>query len=219
MAGQVSGRFEWYATVSAKFSRSDELTRKLSRWNAEADKVLNAQRAAVDHQKQELAADLKRLEQERSTNESERDTLRKRLDTYLPSWLRGLVSPEEMFTFYAPLLLSLAIVVAFKALLVRRHFTFFRDRIYPDHLARRDPSLSSSWTLVYRGPAGTMATAILFLGGTLLLWLVFEWGFALTQRWSLLLPDTEVGAVEWSVACLWLGGYCSVRHSFLSRLS
>ncbi len=152
------GERSWYESVAGKEQELSGLAQLLDGWRRELTTHLTPQVERAAAADAALAAQTKRLEQALADAATRQTQLRSSVAELLPDWIRGLVSPEELVRAYPFALAGLALLVGLAAALARHHFIRCRDALYPDGTARRDPALSSLWTLVFRGCRGTFWT-------------------------------------------------------------
>lgn len=174
---------EWYRTAVRKDSVVGGLEKELDEYKRDFSRVSTAELERLN----ESIGERKRvLHDVKAAIQSLKKTTKHLagvLDSALPGWIRGLVSPEQMIQLYPPTLVFLAILLVYKATTARRHFVNVRNHLYPDGAHQRDAALSSTWTLVYRGATGTLVTALVFVGcAVLLLWL-FDRGTDAALTW------------------------------------
>ncbi len=223
---------EWYRTVERKDSVVRDLHKELDRYQRDFGRVSTAERERLEQSIAERRRLLRDLQAEIQALEKTTEHLAEVLDTTLPGWIRGLVTPEQMIQLFPPALVLLVSVLVFKAATARRHFVTVRDHLYPDAAYRRDAALSSTWTLVYRGMTGTMTTAVVFVGCAVLLLWFFDRGTDAALTWLANHPgagweDTgpwlqRLRPVGW---ILFVGGACAsalalvldARAAFLAR--
>jgi hypothetical protein len=189
---------QWYRTVARKDSVVSGLVEQLDAYRRDFTRVATAERERLNESIGARRQVLREIRTEIKGLEETTEHLGEVLDTALPGWIRGLVSPEQMIQLYPPALLLLAGVLTFKTCTTRRHFVSVRDHLYADGAHRRDGALSSTWTLVYRGAIGTCVTAVAFVGcAALLLWL-FDRGTDAALTWLANRPDAGwAGTGSW----------------------
>ncbi|MHC4955423.1 MAG: hypothetical protein ACYTGZ_16340 [Planctomycetota bacterium] len=181
---------DWYRTAVQKDDKLKKLNDALSAYRENAEKHIDGERSKLDAQVNRLRSSSKETGAEVEAKNERLDGLRGVLDQTLPPWLSGFVSAPVLVQAYPIALLGLVAVLAVMAWRVRSQFVIVRGEIYTDGRSRDDPSLSSVWTLVRRGTAGTFATAVLYVGGAALLWWLFESGCSNALAW-VPVPDQE----------------------------
>ncbi len=139
----------------------------------------------------EVETDLKEHRQDFEALEERTQELSDTLDSILPEWIRGMVTPEEMILLHPTVLLCLLALLGLKAHLIRRSFLRVRGKIYPDGAYHRDPALSSLWTITCRGRFGTLRTVVVLIAGSTSLWWIFEIASTRSLEWSRGHPDGE----------------------------
>ena len=76
----------------------------------------------------------------------------------LPAWARGILNLEQLMVIYPWLLAGIALYLIATAIQASRHFRAIADGEGWSAEERRDPVLSTAWTLTPRGTAGSLAT-------------------------------------------------------------
>jgi hypothetical protein len=76
----------------------------------------------------------------------------------LPAWARGILDLKQLMVIYPWLLAGIAIYLIATAIQASRHFHAMADGEGWTAEERRDPVLSTAWTLTPRGPVGSVAT-------------------------------------------------------------
>lgn len=205
-ARQHIGNRDWYATIQGKDRELAELTAFLRRRQEEFIGLVRAQQQTLEAKRKALSGRQEQVQDQVTKIGKGLDDLSTKMQKLLPEWLRDLVSPAEMLELYPLVLLGLVGVISFKAGLVRHHYLVVREGLRPQGLSLRDSAVSSLWTLVYRGTVGTGVTAAMYLGGTLLLWWLFERGSFLAGAWLPGQPSPLWAAAKgWLPVIRWLG--------------
>lgn len=205
-AGEHMGNRSWYASIQSKDKELGELTESLRQRQQMFIEFVKEQQQKLERRKKTLAKEQQLKRDQVSQIEKVMADLNVKMQKVFPDWLRDLVLPEEMLQLYPLVLLVSVVVIGFKAGLIRRHFLIVRQGHRPQDLSLRDPAMSSLWTLVRRTPLGTAVTAAVYLGGIILLWLLFERGSGLAATW---LTEHSDAAWVWARVSLpaapWLG--------------
>ncbi|MGH7391179.1 MAG: hypothetical protein ACREM3_17230 [Candidatus Rokuibacteriota bacterium] len=200
------GSRAWYETIQQKDRELRELTESLRVRQAAFDGLVKAQEEALKARERARAERQRRAEAQVAGIEKVQARLRTEMQKLLPDLIGGFVSVEEILQLYPLALLGLVGVVAFKAGLVRHHYLVVREGYRARTAPTRDAAMSSLWTLVDRGPLGTAVTAVVYLGGTVLCWWLFERGCGLTQAWLPGHPEATWGWIAaWLPAVRWVG--------------
>ncbi|MCP5524441.1 MAG: hypothetical protein H7A46_23165 [Verrucomicrobiales bacterium] len=175
---------DWWQTVQGKESVIGAIGDSLEQSRVRLEETLKAESERLEagvkaeaRRVRELSAQETDAEAARQQHAGERAALEQALDDLLPSWLRGLVSIENLFQGFPLALLGLAVFVAFKLLSVRRHFSWVQRANKLSGAALADPATSTLWTLTWRGPGGSLATAAGLMAFVLLSWALFEVGW------------------------------------------
>lgn len=177
------GHNTWFQTLNAKDSEIRRITSTLDRWQREFQTSIGAKKQMIDKEKSELLIQQEITKVEIENIEAEQKRIETELETMLPDWLRGFIDIKEIFQLYPLALIGIIGFIGFKANLLRSHFFVVRQGLIPKSLVEKDLSASSVWTLIYRGPLGTIITALTYLLIILLFWNLFETGTALTEKW------------------------------------
>ena len=193
------GNRTWYETIQQKDRELSELTAFLRQRQEGLLRLVREQQKVLEPKKQALAERQQLAQAQAAGIRKTLGDLNTQMQKLLPDWLRDLVLPEEMLQLYPLILLGLAGVIAVKAGLVRHHYLVVREGKKLGELTLRDGAVSSLWTLVYRGALGSAATCAMYLGGTALLWWLFERGSSLAAHWLSGQP-----AAAWAAAGNWL---------------
>ncbi len=205
-ARQHIGNRTWYETIQGKDRELRELTAFLRQRQEAFIGLVREQQKTLEPKKRDLAERQHQAQEQATGIGKALAELNAKMQKLLPEWLRDLVSPEEMLQLYPLVLLGLVGVVGFKVGLGRRHYLIVREGHRPQDLSLRDSAVSSLWTLVYRGALGTGATGAVFLGGTALLWWLFERGSGLAAAWLTGHPSAAWAVAKgWLPAIRWLG--------------
>jgi hypothetical protein len=207
----------WHKTVQAKESKLDALTKDLDAKQKSFIKVVQDRQALLETEKTELVDQQITLVKREDKVTKDLEAIQAKLDKILPAWLKGLVLPEEIIQLYPPVVLVLVLLIGTRSLCLRRNYQVVRRHLYPKAESRRDPDLSSIWTLVYRGKAGTASTTCLYLLSLALLWYLFEGSCDLGTRWisklspaNLLISQNHLSATQWMGRILFSAGLLGV---------
>ena len=200
------GHKSWFQTHETKDSEIDRITTTLERWQREFQTSIGSIKQMIQVEKSKLLKQQESTRAEINNNEAEQKRLETELETMLPNWLQGFIDIKEIFQLYPLALMAIIGFLGFKAYLLRHHFFVIRQGLIPESLVEKDASVSSVWTLIYRGPLGTTITGLTYLSIILLFWNLFETGTALTEKW-LIFNGEEAWPfiIEQSGFVLWLG--------------
>ena len=80
------------------------------------------------------------------------------MDDALPGWARGFLDVRQLLVIYPWLLAGIAVFLTATALRTTYHFHAMAEGEGWSADERRDPLLSTAWTVTPRGPAGSLAT-------------------------------------------------------------
>lgn len=177
------GNKNWYKSVSAKDNEMAKVTATLEKWQETFLKDLNSRKNTVKKEKENFLSQKDQAKSQINDIKKEQTRLEEKMESVFPEWMRGFVDIKEMFQCYPLALLGIICFLGFKANLLRQHYHVIREGLIPKSLVTKDPSASSVWTLIYRGPLGTLVTALTYLVVILFLWNLFEAGINLTATW------------------------------------
>jgi gas vesicle protein len=200
------GNRSWYETIQMKDRELRMLTDFLKDKQEELSKPVRDLQEDLKRREKDLASRQDQVQEKAAKIESDLGELDNKMQQLLPDWLRGLGKPAEMIQLYPLVLLGLVCFLANKAVQIRRHYLVVREGYRLESLSLRDPAMSTMWTLAYRGALATTSTAMVYLGGLILLWVLFEQGASLAAEW---LKLESVSPWIWSDPLLpvvtWLG--------------
>lgn len=145
----------WWTTLDRKDDTAAAIGEEL-KW------VLNDASAAAPKIKAELEAAEKTLAKQLQDAASEIEALKaelgKVIDRAMPTWARGIIGVDHLLVLFPWLLAGIAIYLVGTALRSSHHFHAMADGEKWSTEERRDPLLSTSWTLTPRGVTGSIAT-------------------------------------------------------------
>ena len=198
----------WYETVDRKdrtmVDLSDALNERLGEFSIFVTRELDAVKEARSQVDQRLDDLTRKL-----TAESHRlEVIKGELDTILPQWLHGLVETHHMIQLLPLLLLGAALYVLGTGVKLTRHYQRYAagNRLGDELTA--EPAMSSTWTLIPRGPYGTAQTCLAYSLFFLVSWVLLEKSITLLQAWLVI----DASAAWAPVPALWDG------FRWLSRL-
>ena len=200
------GHNTWFQTLEAKDSEIRRITSTLAEWQKKFQASIGTKKQMIQIEKSKLLKQQESTRAEINNNEAKLKRLETELETILPDWLRGFIDIKEIFQLYPLALMGIIGFLGFKANLLRHHFFIIRQGLIPGSLVEKDMSVSSVWTLIYRGPLGTAITGLTYLIIILLFWNLFETGTALTETWLTYNEEEAWPFIkEQSGFVLWLG--------------
>jgi len=150
---------DWWRTVARKNETTREIGEKLTQILDSAS--ANAQ-AATDEIKIKSETMRSKLENAKKIVETLNKQLQNVMDRALPAWARGMLKVEQLLVVYPWLLAGLAALLVATGWRGSRQFHAMADGEGWSAEERRDPLLSSSWTLTNRGPSGSIATFLTY---------------------------------------------------------
>jgi hypothetical protein len=183
----------WYETFFMKDREMRELTYSLESKIDVISTLIRADQSKIDTKRQGLAKLANALKYDIRRREGVLDELEREMEKILPGWLRGILSIDQMIQLFPFILLGMLVYVTGNALSLTRHHHFVLEGIGISQAERRDPSISSVWTVTPRGRLGTALTLITYVSFALAIWFFFEWGCLLLGKW--LTANNEVAWV------------------------
>lgn len=200
------GNNQWYQTIRRKGQEIIKITSTIDGFKNEFLVSLEAKKDLIREEKKEYLHAQKDTKKMIQDLEADQQRLELDLKNVLPEWITGFVDIQEIFQLYPLALIGIIGFLGVKANLLRHHFVVLRQGLIPKDLVLQDPSASSIWTLIYRGPWGTLVTVFTYLAITLVFWNLFETGTTLTESWLV-----NAGEETWEsitshlTFILWLG--------------
>jgi hypothetical protein len=198
------GNREWYRTIQGKGEAVDSLAHSIGAfnntvgdvgesWKNKCQTLITNQQQAVSDAGETLDEKAKAMQARLSTHQEAMTQLGKKLEGVLPSWIGNLVSPMEMVQIFPAVVLILIACIAFQAWKLRRIYHLLESTAAEDGVPINGVADASTWTLSSRGSASTVVTIAAYLGGTVLLWCLFEQGSAIACRFK---PDGSESAMQ-----------------------
>jgi hypothetical protein len=178
----------WYQTLNRKEATMLDLTKELNRRLSDFSAVIEHELQSVKQAREAVNAQLQTLN---STIVSEGDKLKdieKELQAILPTWLRGLVTTEQVIQLLPVFLLGAAIYVFYIGLGLTRHYQIYVAGKEFKQGVTTDPAMSSIWTLIARGRYGTLLTMTAYVVFFVLVWGRFEKSVGLLLQWIAIDP-------------------------------
>ncbi|MEO1201522.1 MAG: hypothetical protein AAFX10_02365 [Pseudomonadota bacterium] len=146
----------WWRTTMAKDQTASEIGNEIN-W------ILAGASDVADETREELAvraADMnKQLDALDADIESLSDELTDVMNRALPAWARNIIDVEDLLVLFPLLLAGIAAYLLATAVRTAGHFHAMADGEGWSDEDRKDPLLSSAWTLTPRGSRGTLMTA------------------------------------------------------------
>jgi hypothetical protein len=208
---------EWHETIQTKDMQLSKLTKDLTDKQESFINIVKARQTLLDAKKTKLVDQQMTLVKDDQEVTRDLEDIQAKLDKILPAWLRGLVLPKEIIQLYPLIIVVLVLLIGTWSLSLRRNYRVVRKHLYPQAESRRDPDLSSIWTLVYRGRAGTTSTACIYIFSLALLWYLFEGSCDLATDWmtklsptNLLISQNGLSATQWIGRILFSAGLLGV---------
>lgn len=178
----------WYRTLNLKEATMHDLTRDLNQRMQDFAAAIERELARVKQARKAADAKLATLNHSIDLQADRLKDIEKALQDVLPSWLRGLVSTEQVIQFLPLYLLGSAVYVFFLGMSLTRHFRTYAagKGLTPDITG--DPAMSSTWTLIARGRYGTLLSIAAYLVFFALVWVLLEKATGLLEDWLSLDP-------------------------------
>lgn len=209
----------WYVTLEMKAAHLNRLTRTLDRKLDAVARIIRRDRPELERRQEELQSRLSALTNDTNYRDKKKrlQDLQKQMEMILPSWIRGMISVEEMLQLYPFIVVVLAIYVMALAVSGASHYRFLAETLDFAEAGRQDPGFSSLWTLTYRGRLGTLQTIGVYVLFIAAMWFFFESGAAIFAEWltareTALLDANTFAAFRWLcrlalLALLGVAGY------------
>jgi len=167
----------WWERVDLKDETAEMVTEDL---DAQLQPLSRKVQRIVEALPQKIESQRAEAEQLRSKAEVERAdadaSLQAALDEILPSWIRGLITVEQMVWLYPGVIVVLVVYVLILGLSASQHFRDMADGMGLDPSSRRDPVVSSLWTMTDRGEKHTVMTYGAYLLFAVSMWVLYELG-------------------------------------------
>ncbi|MBL8840428.1 MAG: hypothetical protein JNL90_02745 [Planctomycetes bacterium] len=161
---------EWLATPDQKRQEVEGLNGVIERWR----QALEAELTPLQQQLEQRGAAAKErsdaLAAQQEGIAARQQELTKKVADLLPAWIKNFVTVDELVRLLPFALVLLAGLIAVGAALTRHHHLASRAPLHPDPAERRDPALTSSWTLADRGLLGTLWTTLCWCAATAAWW-------------------------------------------------
>ena len=173
----------WYETVSDKEVNIKKLTESLREELSTVVEIIDTTKEQIDNKRNALSSREVVLKKDSVSKENDLSTLNSEMQEVLPSWLKGLISIDQMIQLYPiaiPVLIVFALIMGIS---LSRHYEFFVKNLDLSDADRTDASISSMWTLTSRGLRGTLTTLATYLVVLLFMYVFFEWGCSLLLKW------------------------------------
>lgn len=196
----------WYETLVMKQVEMEDLTASLQAKMDVISTLIRSEQTKIANQRKTLENRERALEKKIDDKQELLEKLEQEMQKILPEWLRGLFSIELMLQLFPLFLIALIVYVFGSARALTRHHGFVANTIGFSETEKNDLSTSSVLTLCDKGRYGTILTLTAYVGFTLAVWLMFEWGCSLLGKW---LANSNQAAWIYSkgglAAILWIG--------------
>ncbi len=168
----------WYTTVQAKDRTLHELDTDMRNIQSDVQVLVADVQKRIATKEKELSEQKDTLEKQTRDQAAE---LQAALDAAIPAWARGLIKVDQMVVLYPFLLMAIALYVVARGFATAGHYANMAELSGWSREDRRDPVMSSLWTLTWRGPLGTATTLGCYLGVLAALWFLLIEGLHVTK--------------------------------------
>lgn len=208
---------KWYQTVEAKGTTIASLSNNsLKQELGPLSQSITRARQEMDTRAKSLSDKAVSLNEKVTAAEAEFGKLDSEMQKLFPSWLKGVVSIEQMIQVYPLLVLALIAFVIVVGMSISRHHEFVVRSMDLSEAERDDPAISSIWTLASRGRVGTATTLAAYMIFLLVAWALFEWSSESLTIWLNVSPkEAWVPDGDWVITLRWLGRLGFLAIAFL----
>jgi hypothetical protein len=181
----------WYRTLSTKEATINELSNSLDHSLMLLARTLDDERNTLRTNQQQLEQQIKALQDVNlEGQEKELEELENRMTQALPSWIRGLISIEQLALYFPHLIAGTLIFILWLGHTLSLHYAAATTSVSKQELIV-DPALSSNWTLTRRGIFGALQSLGTYLLYTAAMFFAFEKGLAVLQESNIAEPLRE----------------------------
>ena len=153
----------WYRTLPAKQQTIDGLSTSLDEKLAALSQTIRNERQALKKQRIKLDQKISQLESINLQDQEDKIIeLQNRMMQVLPSWMRGLVSIEQLALYFPHLIAGILLFVLWLGRSLSFHFIEATADLKDKSMAT-NPALSSTWTLAERGRWGTLQSVVAYV--------------------------------------------------------
>ncbi len=153
----------WYRTLPAKQQTIDGLSTSLDEKLAALSQTIRNERQALKEQRITLDQKISQLESINLQDQEDKIIeLQNRMMQVLPSWMRGLVSIEQLALYFPHLIAGILLFVLWLGRSLSFHFIEATADLKDKSMAT-NPALSSTWTLAERGRWGTLQSVVAYV--------------------------------------------------------
>jgi len=153
----------WYRTLPAKQQTIDGLSTSLDEKLAALSQTIRNERQALKEQGITLDQKISQLESINLQDQEDKIIeLQNRMMQVLPSWMRGLVSIEQLALYFPHLIAGILLFVLWLGRSLSFHFIEATADLKDKSMAT-NPALSSTWTLAERGRWGTLQSVVAYI--------------------------------------------------------
>ncbi len=194
----------WYITLDQKEATVQALSSDLDHQVDRISNTIDREQPNLENKRKDLEERISALNEMKA---AEKQKLPEKLDEemkkILPNWISGIITVEQLM-LYPFLIIGLVIYIFIIAFELVRHFHGMAQEFNIPKEEIASPSLSSIWTLTYRGGIGTLKTGGIYIGFILLMWYFFENGFVIYQKYLNTESEMFISGPIQDIA-LWIG--------------
>ena len=177
----------WYGTIGGKETTlrdvNNNVEGRVGDMATEVEHSIDRLSATVDATKRRFDEDLARQKREALDEQAKLDTLNEKMQSVMPTWVRGLISVEQMVQMFPLIVFGIAVYLLYSGLSLTRHHEIIAHAKRWTTEERQDPLYSAPWTLVYRGRIGTATTIVLYAGVFAVSWMFVNVGGDVLLAW------------------------------------
>ncbi|MHC5023261.1 MAG: hypothetical protein ACYTGG_05045 [Planctomycetota bacterium] len=212
-------RDDWYETVTGKETAFEALGEGLRAYRDRCRSVTEEILDRLGAEKVALTAERDLAEEQVTDIEAEMEGIDDALQSALPAWLRGLVTIDHAIQLFSFAVLALLLLGCWYAARTRHHFLVVREQMRADGVDDTESAMSTVWTLVYRGPLGTMVTIAAYGLVAGAAWYFILQGAEQAQRWRAHDPQDIIGLTATGPSLLaWFGPLVCIAAFTLTLL-
>lgn len=161
---QRKGKRDWWRTVQRKDQSVHALDDGLAAALARARSEMLAVEADLRGREAKAKAAMAKKNQQIAEVRERLTKFQSALDDMLPSWIRGLITAEQMVALFPGMLVLIVAYVFALSASLSEHFECWADRAAISEADRRSPATSTLWTLTHRGRLHTFLSYGCYLG-------------------------------------------------------
>jgi len=208
----------WYMTLGSKEREVEALSSGLQEQLHKVRQIGEEELPKLRSIKFSLVSKI--LEMNKKREQIEQD-VRKKLDEEIsrivPAWINGVISISQIFYGYPLVIVGTIVYVFWLAYTLTQHFFGMAQAEGLSRVDQTDPTLSSVWTLSYRGRMGSVVTLGLYLAFVVTMIWFFEEGITILAYW---ISHEKLASSGWFHVMAWGGrlGYVAVAAGYVRCL-